>query len=216
MNELSLIQNLIVWIPPVLLAVTLHEYGHGWMAKRLGDRTAEMMGRLTINPIKHIDPIGTVVVPAIMLMTGGFIFGWAKPVPITYQNLNNPKKDMAMVALAGPGANLIMLICWAILIKVATVLPPSVGTMLILMGQAGILINCILMLLNLLPIPPLDGSRILMSYLPGPLSYKLAKLEPYGLFIILGLLLTGVLGKILNPMLMGVLKLTSQIMGVPL
>ena len=125
MIELSLIQKIIVAVPPILLAVTLHEVAHGWMAKLYGDRTAEMLGRLSLNPIKHIDPIGTIILPAFMALTTGFIFGWAKPVPVSFKDLRNPKKDMAKVALAGPGANLIMMILWVLILKVVLLLPGS-------------------------------------------------------------------------------------------
>jgi Zn-dependent protease len=185
--EFSLIQKIAIWALPVLFAITVHEVAHGWAALKLGDRTAQMMGRLTLNPIKHIDPVGTLLVPGLLLAVGGFIFGWAKPVPVTFQNLKNPKKDMAWVALAGPVSNLIMAIFWALFAKVGLVLVQS-GTSfaepMMFMGAAGVLINIILFALNLLPVPPLDGSKVLMSFLPGPLAWKLSRIEPYGFFYI--------------------------------
>lgn len=202
MEELTAIQRFSVWVLPVLFAITVHEVAHGWVAKKLGDRTAQMMGRLTLNPLKHIDPVGTVLVPGFLLLVGGFVFGWAKPVPITWENLHHPRRDVALVAIAGPISNFIMAIFWALVMKVGFMYSPSVDSQffyLVLMGSAGITINLILMVLNLLPILPLDGGRVLSALLPGRLSYKFAKLEPYGLFIILGLLFFGGLSWLLSP-----------------
>lgn len=202
MEELTLVQRVAVWALPILFAITVHEVAHGWVAKKLGDPTAMMLGRLTLNPIKHIDPIGTIVVPVALLLLGGFIFGWAKPVPVTWENLKNPKRDMALVAIAGPLANLMMAILWALVMKLGFVLGGSFDFLvwpLIYMGGAGISINIVLMLLNLLPIPPLDGGRVLAGILPGPWAWKLSRIEPYGFMIIVALLMTGTLGKILGP-----------------
>lgn len=202
MEELTLVQRVAVWALPILFAITVHEVAHGWVAKKLGDPTAMMLGRLTLNPIKHIDPIGTIVVPVALLLLGGFIFGWAKPVPVTWENLKNPKRDMALVAIAGPLANLMMAILWALVMKLGFVLGGSFDFLvwpLIYMGGAGITINIVLMLLNLLPIPPLDGGRVLAGILPGPWAWKLSRIEPYGFMIIVALLMTGMLGKILGP-----------------
>lgn len=168
MLELSLIQKIAIWVVPVVLGITVHEVAHGWIASKLGDKTAMMMGRLTLNPLKHIDPMGTILIPALLLlMNAGFIFGYAKPVPITWQNLKQPKRDMALVAVAGPLSNLLMATGWALLIRVALLLGES-GTALAYMGVAGITINIILMILNLLPLPPLDGGRVMTGLLPGP------------------------------------------------
>lgn len=217
MMELSLVQKVVVWILPVLFAITVHEVAHGWMAQRLGDPTAKMMGRLTLNPFKHIDPIGTVLVPLILLFLGGFIFGWAKPVPVTWKNLRNPKRDMAIVALAGPMANLLMAIGWGIIAKIGFMIvltAPFAGQPMIYMGSAGILINIILMVLNLLPLPPLDGGRIVTGVLPGPMAYKFSRIEPFGFFILLGLLATGILGQILGPLVQAVLQLLYSVLAL--
>lgn len=201
-------QFIIVAIVPLLFAITLHEAAHGWIANKLGDSTALMLGRVTLNPIKHIDLIGTILVPAATLFLGGFIFGWAKPVPVSWQQLRNPRRDMALVALAGPGANLLMACLWAAIGKISMMTfgssaPQSfMHTLNIYLHNAarfGILINCILMLLNLLPIPPLDGSRVVSSLLPNDLSRAYNRIEPFGIFILLGLLVVGALQFILWP-----------------
>jgi Zn-dependent protease len=200
-GQLGTMQMLAISVIPVLFAITVHEVAHGWMAKKLGDSTAQMMGRLTLNPIKHIDPIGTVLVPAVLVLLGGGVMGWAKPVPVTWENLKHRRRDVALVAVAGPAANLIMAIFWVLMMKLAMMLGPTVGSpahWLLLMGSVGVTINLVLMVLNLLPIPPLDGGRILSSFLPGPLAYKYERLEPYGLFIVLGLFAFGILWTLIN------------------
>ncbi len=200
--ELTLLQKIAVWALPVLFAITLHEVAHGWIARMFGDNTADAMGRLTLNPFKHIDPIGTIAVPALMvILPTPYVFGWAKPVPINPQNLRDPKGNMVWVAIAGPLANLAMTLLWTgVALLLSTPLLPVglLGQQLILMGVAGILINLILMVLNLLPIPPLDGGRIAVGLLPQPASRWVAYLEPFGLPILLLLLFTGGLGFLLG------------------
>jgi Zn-dependent protease len=215
MLDLSLVQKISVWIVPVLLAITVHEVAHGWVASLLGDKTAMMLGRLTLNPLKHVDPMGTILIPGmLLLLQTGFIFGYAKPVPVTWQNLRNPKRDMALVAAAGPAANLLMAIGWALLMRVGLLLGDQ-GLALIYMGVAGISINTILMVLNLLPLPPLDGGRVLTGLLPGPWAYRLSRIEPYGFFILIALLVTGLLGLILWPLISIVMTLLVPVSGLP-
>jgi Zn-dependent protease len=200
--ELSPIQYFTISIIPVLLAITVHEAAHGYAAKYFGDKTAYFLGRITLNPIKHIDPVGTVVIPGmLLLLSAPFLFGWAKPVPVNFSNLNNPKKDMMWVALAGPASNLAMAIIWAIILGLFKSSGASYALFIIGMAQVGIMINLVLMLLNLLPIPPLDGGRMAVSLLPSPWSYKLASLERYGMFILIFLIVSGLLSAILLPLL---------------
>ncbi len=213
MGDFSLVQNIAIWALPVLFAVTLHEYAHGWAAMKLGDRTAQMMGRVTLNPIKHIDPIGTILVPLMLIISGSpYLFGAAKPVPVTWRNLNNPKTDMIWVALAGPAANLVMAFMWAVVAKIGLMMGGSLEV-LFYMGVAGIQINGILMLLNLLPLPPLDGGRILVGLLPGPLAWRVSQIEPYGFIILIVLLFMGVLTMILRPLMNGFVGIISAVFG---
>ncbi|MGR9046637.1 MAG: site-2 protease family protein [Gammaproteobacteria bacterium] len=200
MNELSLIQKVVVWLLPVVFAITVHEVSHGWVAKKYGDKTAWMLGRLTLNPLKHIDPVGTLIIPGILLLTGtGFIFGWAKPVPVDARNFKNPRHDMAIVALAGPVSNLLMAVAWALTARLGVALNTEFVSMpLIYSGIAGISINLVLALINLLPIPPLDGSRIIAGLLPSRWAWRYNQLERYGFIILLLLLFTGGLGMILG------------------
>lgn len=216
MPDLSLVQKFAVWIPPVVLGITVHEVAHGWVAGKLGDATAKMMGRLTLNPLKHVDPVGTILLPGLLLlMPTGFIFGYAKPVPINWKNLRQPKRDMAIVAAAGPTANLLMAMAWALLVRAAPLIGDA-GVALVYMGVAGVFINTVLMVLNLLPLPPLDGGRVMTGLLPGPLAYKFSRIEPFGFMILIALLLTGVLGKILLPVItlvMGGLAMLTGLQG---
>lgn len=219
--ELNLIQKIAIFALPVIFAITLHEAAHGYAALRFGDRTAEREGRITLNPIKHIDLVGTLLVPAAILLlsklTGGagILFGWAKPVPVNFMNLRRPKQDMLWVAAAGPGANLLMAMFWAAMVKLALSMPDNAIAMpLALMGAAGVFINAILMALNLIPLPPLDGGRIAVSLLPPRLAYALARIEPYGLFILLGLLFLGLLGMFLWPLIGALIALAALLFDI--
>ena len=196
MAEMSLIQTLVVWTPPVLLAVTLHEVAHGWMARELGDDTAEALGRLSFNPLKHVDPVGTVLVPGLLYVLAGIVFGWAKPVPVNWDKLRNPRRDMALVALAGPLANVVMLLMWAAVAKLGL----SYGQdYFVTTGLAGIMINAVLIALNLLPVPPLDGSRVVSALLPAEMALQYGRIEPYGLIILLVLIGSGALSRLMEP-----------------
>jgi len=190
-------QTLLIYIIPLLFAITLHEAAHGWVASKLGDHTARMMGRVTLDPTKHIDPIGTIAIPLVLLLSSsGFIFGWAKPVPINFNALRNGKNGMIWVALAGPGANIVMAICWLFVMIIAIKMNI---TILIEMGRVGILVNCVLAVFNLLPIPPLDGSRVISALLPNRLAYQYNQLEQYGLYILLGLMFLGGFNYLVRP-----------------
>ena len=190
-------QSLLIYIIPLLFAITLHEAAHGWVASKLGDHTARMMGRVTLDPTKHIDPIGTIAIPLVLLISSsGFIFGWAKPVPINFNALRSGKSGMIWVALAGPGANLLMAIGWLFVMIIAINMNIQV---LIEMGRVGILVNCVLAVFNLLPIPPLDGSRVISALLPNRLSYQYNQLEQYGLYILLGLMFLGGFNYLVRP-----------------
>jgi len=207
-------QTLLIWVIPVLLAITLHEAAHGWTASKFGDHTARMMGRVTLNPVKHIDPVGTIIVPlALLIMSTGFIFGWAKPVPINFNALRSPKSGMIWVALAGPGANLIMAIGWLFV----AILSVNINMPVILkMAGAGIFINLLLAVFNLLPIPPLDGSRVISALLPNPLAYKYNQLERYGFVILIGLMFIGGFSYIVWPIVGLALSSLSALSGLNL
>lgn len=196
-------QTLAIYAIPVLFAITLHEAAHGYVARHFGDMTAHAQGRISVNPVRHIDILGTIVVPLVILFLSGykFLFGWAKPVPVNYSALRRPRQHMAWVAAAGPGANLAMALIWAVLLKLAVVLPRGMSSEFLgLMAQAGILVNLVFMFLNLLPILPLDGGRILASLLPSRAAWQYAKLEPWGLPLLVLLLLTNVLNIVLEPL----------------
>ena len=214
MPDLSLVQKIAIWIVPVLLGITVHEVAHGWIARKLGDDTAFMLGRLTLNPLKHVDPMGTILIPGmLLLLQTGFIFGYAKPVPINWKKLRQPKRDMALVAVAGPVSNLLMAVAWALLLRLGLLLGDN-GLALVYMGVAGITINAILMVLNLLPLPPLDGGRVLTGLLPGPWAYQFSRIEPYGFFILIGLLVTGILGLILWPLISFFMSMMVPVSGL--
>jgi Zn-dependent protease len=211
------LQFLSVAVLPLVFAITAHEAAHGWVASKLGDPTARQLGRLTLNPFPHIDLVGTVILPIAMLLFSGFIFGWAKPVPVNIRNFQEPRKDMAMVALAGPASNLLMALFWGLAWKLAMVLPVSMhwfAVPLLLMGKIGITFNLILMVLNLLPLPPLDGSRILAWFLPPRLAFQLDKIEPYGAFILIGMLLLGLWNVVIAPVTFFLSGIIEQILGL--
>lgn len=218
--DLTLIQKIAIFAVPVIFAITLHEAAHGYVARFFGDMTAAQAGRITVNPIKHIDLIGTLLVPLVILTAskllggGAILFGWAKPVPVNFDNLRHPKKDMLWVAAAGPGINFLMAIFWALIVQLGLVLNNTYSAPMMLTGAAGVFINVILMALNLLPLPPLDGGRIAVSLLPLKAANAYAKIEPYGFFILLGLLFTGVLNLLLWPLITLFTLLTAGITGL--
>jgi len=197
-------QTLLIYVIPLIFAITVHEVAHGWVANQRGDSTARLLGRLTLNPIKHIDPIGTILVPAVLFFTGSpFLFGWAKPVPINFNALKSPKQDMILVALAGPVSNFIMALLWFLVIAFTLDTPDQ---FLFKMAGFGITINLILGVFNLLPLPPLDGSRVVSALLPNKLAYEYNKLERYGLFILLGLLFLGIFEQVILPIVKFILN----------
>lgn len=219
--ELNVIQVIAIYAIPVIFAITFHEAAHGYVAKYFGDMTAYSQGRVSLNPIRHIDPFGTVVLPLVLLAIsklfgGGFIFGWAKPVPVNFGNLRNPKRDMLWVAAAGPAANLVMAIFWVLMVKLS--FTDSLGSLslpLALMGAAGVLVNAIFMVLNLLPIPPLDGGRIMVSLLPHRMAYQFSRIEPYGFIIIIALMFMHVLDVVMWPLIALTVQLIAGLFDVP-
>ncbi|MBV1950685.1 MAG: site-2 protease family protein [Cycloclasticus sp.] len=216
-DEWSVLGRIAIWALPVILAITVHEVAHGWVAYKLGDDTAKKQGRLTLNPISHIDLVGTIILPTVLLVFGGFMFGWAKPVPVNFRNLNKPKRDMVYVAIAGPLANLIMIFCWAILMKLAMIIGHSnefISLPLIYMAYAGIFINAVLMVLNLLPILPLDGGRVVAGLLPHKMSVQFSRLEPLGLPILIGIMVMNWLPKLIGPPIYMLQTSIFRILGI--
>ncbi|MDP3268036.1 MAG: site-2 protease family protein [Legionella sp.] len=219
MQEFTLIQQICIWAMPVLLAITLHEVAHGYAAYRCGDTTAKMYGRLSLNPIRHIDLLGTIILPILIgvITHFNFVIGYAKPVPVNWNQLRNPRRDMILVTLAGPCANFVMALFWAGCFKIAIMLHPEISMpalFLLATAKAGMIINLVLAFLNLIPLPPLDGSRVVMSLLPPRQAMVFAKIEPYGFIILVALIFTGVLGYILTPLINGgffILKSIFQI-----
>jgi Zn-dependent protease len=220
--DLNLVQLIAIYAIPVILAITLHEAAHGYVAMRFGDMTAYDAGRVSLNPVRHIDPVGTVALPLALLAIakllggGGMLFGWAKPVPVNFANLRHPKRDMLWVAAAGPLSNLVMAALWAVTAKIGVSSPGSYFALpLALMGAAGVFINVIVMVLNLLPLPPLDGGRIVVSLLPHRAAYRFARLERYGFMILLALLFTGVLSFVMWPLVRATVWLIASAFGIP-
>lgn len=217
MNFDALIQTIALAAIPVLFAITLHEAAHGYAARHFGDMTAYAQGRISLNPLRHIDPIGTILLPLLTLFVGGILFGWAKPVPVNFSALRHPKKDMLWVALAGPAANLVMALFWGAMFKLALSMPGSYfAEPLLGMAQFGVTINAILLVLNLLSLPPLDGGRVAISLLPHRQSFQLAKIEPYGMVILIVLAVVPVGGQpilswILSPLVSSFIRMIETI-----
>ena len=210
----GLVYTAATWVLPILFAITLHEVAHGWVANKLGDSTAKMLGRLSLNPIKHVDPIGTVAVPTVLLVLGSpFLFGWAKPVPVNFRNLKNYRKDMTLVAIAGPAANLLMAVFWMALLSIAAhwISDENIARGFMDMGKNGVLMNLTLFIFNLFPIPPLDGGRVLAGLAPPSVSRILDQIEPYGMIIVLALLYLGVLNAIMSPLVSALAMLLGHI-----
>ena len=216
--DASIIQTIAVFAIPMILAITLHEAAHAFAARYFGDSTAYMLGRMTLNPVKHIDPIWTIAVPLLlMLVKSPFLFGAAKPVPVNFGALRNPRRDMIWVAAAGPLSNLAMMILWGLVCKLALSLPASEPIAYVaLVGQAGVFVNALIMIFNLFPLLPLDGGRIVAGLLPGPMAYAFSRTEPYGMFILIALLLTGVLNGVLWPLVEMTTRSIYAIMGLSL
>jgi len=211
----ELIQTIALAAIPILFAITLHEAAHGYVARYFGDMTAYQQGRISLNPLRHIDPVGTIMLPLLTLMMGGILFGWAKPVPVNFAALRRPKQDMLWVAITGPASNLFMAFGWALLYKLAWSSPEGYfAEPLLGMAEWGIKINVILMVLNLLPIPPLDGGRVAVSLLPHRQAYLLSKIEPYGMFILIFLIVTSILGWILIPLVNMMYVMISFLFGI--
>lgn len=215
---MTIVQKIAIWAIPLIFAITLHEVAHGWVASWCGDQTAKLSGRLSLNPIHHIDLVGTIIVPLLMLISTNFIFGWAKPVPVDARNMKNPRRDMALVAIAGPLSNLLMAFFWGAMAWFGLYISEMgygwVGVPISYMGGAGIMINVVLAVLNLVPLPPLDGGRLLMSLLPPRMAYKLSLIEPYSFFILILLMVTGVLFIVIGPVIYFLLQIISSVFGL--
>lgn len=216
--DLTIIQKIAIWAIPILFAITLHEVAHGWVASWFGDQTARLTGRLSLNPIKHIDPIGTILVPVLMLTVSNFIFGWAKPVPVDPRNLRHPRRDMAFVACAGPISNMLMAVFWAGMARLGVYFEQShqewIGIPLAYMGGAGIMINVVLAVLNLIPLPPLDGGKVLTSLLPPRLAHFIYLLEPFSFLILILLMFTGALNTVMGPPVFFLINFMSSLAGL--
>jgi Zn-dependent protease len=218
MDLASFLTKISIAAIPIVFAITIHEVAHGWVARYFGDRTAEAQGRLSLNPIRHIDPIGTVLVPALMLWLGGFLFGWAKPVPVNPRYMRNPRGNMVWVTAAGPAVNLAMALMWAFLMLLAQEVDLGTASVwLWYMAEVGIGVNVMLAVFNMLPIPPLDGGQVVTNLLPpGPASAFMERVAPFGLFIVLGLLATGLLSRLIGPLITALVGLITGIFGLQL
>lgn len=219
MEALTLAYKLLLWAPPVILAITIHEVAHGVVARYYGDPTAAISGRLSLNPLRHVDYLGSIAIPALLIWFADFVFGWAKPVPVDEKYFHSPKRNMAVVAIAGPASNFIMAICWAFSMKAGILLytfNPTIGDILILSGVAGVFINSALMMLNILPLPPLDGYRIIQPLLPEFISNPIKKIQWSGLLILIVLLVSGVMSKILWPLMSLCMAISTHIANIPL
>lgn len=217
MDFAQIIQTIALYAIPVLFAITVHEAAHGYAARHFGDHTAAQLGRITLNPMRHIDPVGTIAMPLILYFatSGAFLFGYAKPVPVNFGRLNNPKRDMVWVALAGPGANLVQAILWSALMYVLL----AVGVeerFFLQMCRAGVLVNLVMFAFNLFPLPPLDGGRILVGLLPWKQAALVSRVEPWGFFIVMALVLTGVVGNLWLRPLMALTGSAIEVLLTPL
>ncbi|MCU0956568.1 MAG: site-2 protease family protein [Hydrogenophaga sp.] len=217
MDIAHIIQTVAIYALPVLFAITVHEAAHGYAARHFGDNTAHMLGRITLNPIRHIDPLGTLAMPLLLYFAtaGAFLFGYAKPVPVNFGRLRNPKRDMIWVALAGPGANVVQAIGWTVLLYLL-VASGVEERFFIEMCRAGVLVNLVMFAFNMFPLPPLDGGRILVGLLPNRLAYTVSRVEPFGFFIVLALVLTGVVGNLWLRPLMNLSAQAIELLLTPL
>jgi Zn-dependent protease len=209
---------MLLWAVPVMCAVSVHEVMHGMVASYLGDNTARRMGRLSLNPLRHVDLLGSIVVPVVLLWISGFVFGWARAVPVNVQNLENPGRDMIFVAVAGPLANFLMSLLWAIIMKLGIGVSaslPVTGLVLVYMGAAGVFINTAIMMLNLLPLPPLDGGRILAGLIPDRFGRWLIRIEPWGFPILLVMIIAGLAGKLIWPMMVVGMAVVTYVVDIP-
>jgi Zn-dependent protease len=217
MDFAQIVQTIAIYAIPVLFAITVHEAAHGYAARHYGDNTAYMLGRITLNPIKHIDPLGTIAMPLLLYFatSGAFLFGYAKPVPVNFSRLRNPKKDMVWVALAGPGANLAQAILWTVLLYVLV----AVGIeerFFLQMCRAGVMVNLVMFAFNLFPLPPLDGGRILVGLLPWKQAMLVSRIEPWGFFIVMALVISGVVGNLWLRPLMSLTSSAIELLLTPL
>jgi Zn-dependent protease len=216
MDPYNVLIKVLVYALPVIFAITLHEAAHGYVAKHFGDSTAYMLGRVSLNPVRHIDPVGTILLPIVTLLLSGFMFGWAKPVPVNFNNLRHPKADSLWVAAAGPASNVVQALIWAAMARVllAAMPPGLIGDFWLQVAEAGIIVNIAFAILNLFPLLPLDGGRMLAAILPDRLSYAYSRLEPYGMLILIILIVTPVLSSVLTPLVVGSLRLVYSVFGL--